>query len=459
MSRIPPVGTKPALPGTPPSVPGTGERSTLESARGPEDAFSPGVLKGARQTSAAAIPPSESPLFSEPGVMQFRLEAPFARMFREKNPSPDHPTGEGPAQPSYDGSLVYSLPDGTTRSLDVKVRVRGSTSLEALDFNKLKVKIADDQEKGTPFDDADTFKIGTHGGEEPEPSMGRLKNELATHREAFAYETLGMLGIPSLKARHARLTYVDTEGNGEPLVRDAMLLEDTDEAAKRYGAKEVDPPQPPAKPSMVEMPADERLRLRLANALLGNHDYRLPEERFPFGHNLGVIERPDGTRLMLPNDFDLSSFVTGHRTQTMDWRHDAFADKGDGFKSMLGGIVRARLEDPASFDRVLKELTRKLPDVLERLEEAPIDGAGKQNIQAHLTEFLEAAPVAASLAALREDTQVFYDEQGTKLVNGFVSDQPVEIVETHGEMTQVHLLVEGLQAREVWLKSSDLVLP
>src|SRR5256885_10994284 len=86
-------------------------------------------------------------------------------------------------------------------------------------------------------------KIGTHCGEAPDgqltPKYGRWANEKGALREAFVYRLLDTLGVPSLRARPARITYIDGDQTSE---RDAFFLEDDRDAMKRLGARrEIEP--------------------------------------------------------------------------------------------------------------------------------------------------------------------------------------------------------------------------
>ena len=85
------------------------------------------------------------------------------------------------------------------------------------------------------------------------------------------------MNVPSLKARPARLTYVDTGQRSrfsEPIVRDAILLEDDSEAQERYRARdELSPKQFGSAPSVFAMP--DLARLFFAEAMIGNFDWCL----------------------------------------------------------------------------------------------------------------------------------------------------------------------------------------
>src|SRR5205823_7793661 len=70
-------------------------------------------------------------------------------------------------------------------------------------------------------------------GEERTPKFGRLANERSPVREAFVYRLLDAAGVATLRARPARVSYVDKGAQAPPLVRNAILLEDDDDLMKR----------------------------------------------------------------------------------------------------------------------------------------------------------------------------------------------------------------------------------
>jgi uncharacterized SAM-binding protein YcdF (DUF218 family) len=162
-------------------------------------------------------PPAKLPsLLEGEGVATLRLEAPLHQLFE---------TGSEDENVTVPGVVTFKDPQtGTDVALrDVEVSVRGHTSRRETEctFPKLKLKL-----KG-----AGSLKIGTHCGESPDSQLtekyGRLANEKSPQREGLAYRMLSAAGVPSLRARLARVTYVDSgESNAQPLTRNALLLED-----------------------------------------------------------------------------------------------------------------------------------------------------------------------------------------------------------------------------------------
>jgi hypothetical protein len=170
--------------------------------------------------SGRAAPPAETPDFLDSDTTAtLTLEAPlkdlFARGLEDENVS-------------VNATVTYKDASGKDVVIpDVKVSVRGHTSRRETEctFPKLKLK----------FPDKASLKIGTHCGESAGETLsskyGRLSNELSPGREALVYRMLHAVEAPTLRARAARITYVDGE---QKLVRNALLLEDDDAAMKRF---------------------------------------------------------------------------------------------------------------------------------------------------------------------------------------------------------------------------------
>ena len=174
---------------------------------------------------------SAATLFSSHEPLELRLRAPFDDLFVRGAHDDDY---------SVRGSLTYTAADGRSIHLGEVELLRGNTSKQSAEctFPKLKVKLdAASGRGGSIFDGVDEFKVGTHCGESPGEQLtrkfGRLANEKAPLREAFVYRLLAIVGVPALQARPARITYEYASGGRRPLVRNAMLLEDTGEARKR----------------------------------------------------------------------------------------------------------------------------------------------------------------------------------------------------------------------------------
>src|SRR5262245_39169300 len=197
----------------------------------------------------AFIISAPSALFSSYEPVSLRVEAPFAELFSRAKNEPEY---------AVQGTLMTSGSGHDDAKLPVTISLRGHTSRRDTEctFPKLKIDLrqANGADAGV-LAGLKTLKLGTHCGENAADTLtrryGRLPNERSPFREVAVYRLLDALGIPALRARPAKVTYVYIDsrsaqgGEGaEPLVRNAMLLEDDDDAIKRLGGTgEIDPEQ------------------------------------------------------------------------------------------------------------------------------------------------------------------------------------------------------------------------
>ncbi len=312
-------------------------------------------------------------------VTVLRLEAPFDELFRASTSDPDY---------KVDGTLTEA-----NGPLPVEVSVRGHTSRRESEcaFPKLKVRRPD----GT------TLKIGTHCGEEVGNALtskyGRLPNERSPWREAATYQILDALGVPALRAKPARVTYVYPDARS--VERNALLLEDEDEAAKRMGGTKVLEPAEFTTAEQLFSPADAAT-LAFGQAILGNFDWCVKfstndtyrcDARMKLW-NVIAIQMPDGKARPVMQDFDISGMVTGSHPWFKSVYNAGFVESGSAREiEVLGQVQRTR----SLFPRAVLDVTRqrfiaKKGGAYRVLSEASLDGEGRAIIKDYLDAFFRA---------------------------------------------------------------------
>jgi hypothetical protein len=327
---------------------------------------------------ALAAHPSAPADESARGVVALRLEAPLEELFAKAKSDPDA---------EIDGVLTDTTDGEGAKPVPVKVSLRGHTSRRETEctFPKLKVETADGR----------TIKLGTHCGENPQtqPSgrYGRLTNERSPLREAAVYQLLEALGVPSLHAQHARVTYVSPKGT---IVRNAMILEEDREAIKRSGGKD---DIEPAEFTTAEMfaPADAAA-LAFAEALIGNFDWCLKfSERDTYRcdarmklWNVIAVKVGDSARPLI-YDFDIAGMVTGSHLWFTNVYTESFAPPA----SQRAVEVIAQLQRTRSlFPRAVLNDTRrrfiaKKADAYRAAGSVPNDDEGRRYMRDYLDAF------------------------------------------------------------------------
>jgi hypothetical protein len=361
---------------------------------------------------------------------------------------------------------------------DLQLNVRGHTSRRETEctFPKLKLKL-----KG-----AGSIKIGTHCGEADGESLtakyGRLANELSPWREALVYQLLHAAEAPTLRARPARITYVDP-AEGQPLVRNALLLEDDDDAMARVkGTAEL---TLEAFGNVVARDAQaDAARIAFSEAMIGNFDWCLkfsPDDIYrcnepkPLWNVLGFDLGGGKTALMM-KDFDLAGIVVGkHPWFHTVWNPAFVPSKSEAEIEVLSQVQRTRSVFPrAVLDGERQHFLRRKPAIYDALQRAKVDDHGREVGRRYLDSFFNAIADDAAFyrpVVSRTDVRVYVDPEGTKeaCTPGDVmrAGTPVNELQKSGSMSQVVILdanwrwaskneCNGVQDGPVWIPSDAI---
>lgn len=404
----------------------------------------------------AAAADRDGRLFSSDAPLELTLKAPLSELFD---------TAERDDKFPVRGSLEVRDPASGNPALtiaDVEVTVRGHTSRRESEcpFPKLKLKLGDRAAPaGSILDGVGTLRVGTHcgenAGEELTAGFGRLANETSPVREVFAYHLLDALGVPTLKARAARITYIDTRPGATPLTRSAMLLEDESAATRRLGGTaDIDVNEfTSARDSFQPL---DTARLALAEAMLGNFDWCLRQfpgdtyrcdAKLPLW-NILALERPGQPALPVMTDFDLAGVVVGRH----NWYDTVY---GDGFVSSRSPIeteVLSQVQRTRSlFPRVVLDEARayfrtRQAAAYDALAHAALDPRGRELARQHLDAFFAAIADDAFYrpVVVRPGTAVYKDAGASAPACGagdaVPAGTPVNVVGSQGEMAQVAVL-------------------
>ena len=333
-------------------------------------------------------------IFSSHSVVSWTLSGPFQAHFDAAFAGT--PDGFFPPHREklyFDGRLAMAGFD-----LPVSLRVRGNSSLQECPFPKLKVKIDKEHRPGTPFFDAREIKIGTHCAEGGRGTIGRLRDETATFREALAYETLDLLGFIAPRVRRAEIDYQDTTPTntgaqgGWQLSREAVILDDVEVVAERLGARVLSAEEIAGLTNAafgVQLITD----LRLFHALIGNWDYAVSEEGRGLW-NIDVLELSDKKLAPVAGDFDLSSLVTGvvRFSAPRDYRPDL----GDVEREALYRIEQLEqgVAQPV-FGAARDRFTARRNALESLIASALIDEIGRTNAFRHVSAFFDSLAAVA----------------------------------------------------------------
>jgi hypothetical protein len=351
---------------------------------------------------AAAVAASQ--LFSSSDPLSLELTAPFNELF--ENARTDETYAVTGTLTYHDGGRPVTI-DGVT------ITVRGNTSRREAEcaFPKLKVQLPHEARDAAPlFDGMRAIKIGTHCGEAPDEGVtiryGRLPNEHSPMRELFVYRLLDAIGVPTLEARGAKMTYVYSDAQSgqsppqdRPLVRQALLLEDTDAGVKRIGGTR-DIAEKEFTNARAQFAVADTVRLAFAEALIGNFDWCLkmtPDDRYRCDArhplwNVAAAAIPGGKARPIVYDFDVSGIVSGHHPWFKDVFNSAFAaSKTQAETEVVAQLQRTRsLFTRAELDAARAEFVSHKADAYHALEQSSLDPGGRKIAQQYLDSFYRA---------------------------------------------------------------------
>jgi len=245
----------------------------------------------AQETDTARV---NVPLFSSHETMELTLTGPFDEVFKDRDQdSEDHPA-----------QLAYTTDAGGRDTIDVEIRTRGKFRLQrsTCNFPPLHVRFARKEAEGTPFQGAGRIKLVTHC------RTGNSTYEQYVLKEYLAYRVFNLFTDKSFRVRLARITYVESEKDREPITAYGFFIEDKDEVAARAGYQVLDAP---AIPPENHDPAQLSL-VEVFEYLIGNTDWdaflRGPDDD-ECCHNTKNIGPPYGPVYAVPYDFDWSGLV------------------------------------------------------------------------------------------------------------------------------------------------------
>lgn len=407
-----------------------------------------------RETPRAALPAAA--FFSSYEPVEMTLEAPLDDLTARARKNPDV---------SVEGRLTFLNAAGERLTIDhVQVSTRGHTSLREseCDFPKLKLDFGQAAPVDrSPFTGLRQVKLGTHCSSRPDgPSgkYGRWANEKATHREAFVYRLLEATGVPTLKARPARVTYINSRDGSPasqpPITRAAMILEDEDDAIKRFGAAQENDAKTFAS-AKTTFAQPEVARLAFAQAMIGNFDWCLrmtPVDTYRCNDttplwNILWLSKADGSTLPVMYDFDLAGMVTTRHTWFKKIFNPAFAPT-EAEVEVLSQVQRTRSLFPRTLlDQMRAEFVAHKGDAYAALQQGHMDDEGRAAAKAYLDAFFAAIETDQAFyrpVITARDARIFVDARQSQPVCGTGSvpaGTPVsDPIETAGEAAKVVIL-------------------
>ena len=229
------------------------------------------------------------------------------------------------------------------------------------------------QVPGTEFDGQDKLKLVTHC------QTRRKSYEQYVLREYLAYRVLQTLTDKSFSARLMQITYVDTEKDGESIIKYGFVIEDEDNLEDRVGLTAFKERGIKA----AELDADQANLIAVYEYLIGNTDFSLilgPADT-SCCHNAVLFSNGGAPYTPIPYDFDFSGMVDA-----------PYAEPNPRFnmRSVKTRYYRGRCMNNELLDSTFAYYLGKEPEIRKLLIELDgLDDRNRKNVTRYLDDFFE----------------------------------------------------------------------
>ena len=220
------------------------------------------------QETPLASPREPTALFSSHDIIELTIEAPFKKVFRERSQEPEQ----------FPAVLGYVDASGEKVSIDLKINTRGRFRLRkrTCNFPPIRLDLPKNSVGGTIMAGQNRIKLVTHCQDK------RDDYEQYVLQEYLIYRMYNLLSDVSFNVRLARITYIDTEEDPDPL---------------------------------------QICIVGLFQFMIGNTDwsaYKAPEGETDCCHNTKVVGTMAGPIVSVPYDFDMSGIISTRYAQVAE---------------------------------------------------------------------------------------------------------------------------------------------
>jgi hypothetical protein len=308
-------------------------------------------------------------LFSSHDLIEFTLETDYGALRGDR-------TEDSEERPAV---LRLTDDEGLARAIDIDVRTRGIFRLENCRFPPLRVDLPRTRLGGTIFDGQNRLKLVSH-------CLDRDSDEQNVLEEYLVYRTFNLLTDESFRVRLARVTYVDSDADDEPVIRYAFFIEEPEAMAERLGGVYMEVSQATAR----DFGAEQSVRFSVFQYMVGNTDWSML--RF---HNSEVVRMPNGVHIPIPYDFDATGFVAAPYAKP---------DDRLGIRSVRDRLYRGFCRPNFAFPIVYTQFLRRRSDI-EALYggQEELDEGNRRDAVEYIDDFYEDIETPARAGNRLED--------------------------------------------------------
>jgi len=312
--------------------------------------------------TSPAVPPVEdrtptlaAPLFADHSTLEFTLSTDFRLLKRERG------------QESTDRPAELRFEDGSD-PIALQVRTRGNFRLRRTtcgDMPPIRLNFPTGAVAGTVFEGQDKLKLVTH-------CRNNGQYEQNTLQEYLVYRMYNLLTDKSFQVRLARITYVDTSGEDDPVTRYGFILEAEEALAQRLDGALLELPR--VHPADYEL--HPMLLLTLFQHMIGNTDFSMVQF-----HNVVLLRVGDAAHYPVPYDFDWSGFVNARYAEPNETL---------GIRNVRQRLFRGFCMEGLDYARGIADLMAIRDDVFALIEaQEGLEDDARKDVREYIEEYYE----------------------------------------------------------------------
>ena len=241
----------------------------------------------------AANAENAKPLFADDSVLNIQITAPFRDLIKQAPKSTD----------PYPAALTLVGDSGEEHMIALSARGNSRRDTIVCKFPPLRIEFNEKPTDGSLFKGQKRLKLVTH-------CQNSRNYQQYYLLEYAAYRFLNVITPQSLRVRLVNIDYIEADSGKTLYSRTGFFIEDTDDAAKRNGIKEIDVPGI----TVAQLDTNAAARFALFQYMIGNLDWSMysglaGEDCCHNAKLIGDRSEPLRGLIPVPYDFDYSGIV------------------------------------------------------------------------------------------------------------------------------------------------------
>ena len=297
------------------------------------------------------------PLFEQESMMELTYRANLKKLLKDKKDERSY----------HEVELMYVDESGDSVSIEALTRIRGNFRRKMCQFPPIRIKFDSATVVGTLFEGQNKLKLVTHCKNKAE------QYEQYTVIEHLVYRSYNLITEKSFRVRPAKITYEDTGGKYDPIVKFGFFIESVDHVAARLGGVEIETKN--IHPNRTEGETTDLLSI--FEFMIGNTDWSIPGL-----HNVKIISVGNGKKLVpVPYDFDWCGTINAPY---------AFPNPQFGTKSVQDRVFRGFCKSEEEFEKAFAQFREHKEEIIALYQECELlSKKNKSNVLKYLGEFYE----------------------------------------------------------------------